>query len=144
MIDPYTVQTPTKTHQLTATTMIDPVTSWFEVAPLSEPSSFETQKAFDSYWLARYPRPQECGIDNGLHFKKYFPDLIDNYGLKQKVSSDYNPQSNGVMERIHQVIGNTLSSTQRSRNQLNKPMGQVPISCRLRNQKYAPHYSTGH
>ena len=44
VIDPYIVQRPTKTHQLTAATMIDPVTSWFKVAPLSEPSSFETMR----------------------------------------------------------------------------------------------------
>ena len=96
----YMVQTPTKTHQLTAMTMIDPITSWIEVAPLSELSSFEMQKAFHSYWLACYPRPQECGVDNRLHFKKYFSDLINYYGLNQKASLDYNPQSNGVIERI--------------------------------------------
>ena len=104
------VQAQIKTHQLTAMTMIDPVTSWFKVAPISNPSSFEMQKAFDLYWLARYPRPQECRVDNGLHFKKYFSDLINNYGLKQKASLDYNPQSNGVIERIHQVLGNALNS----------------------------------
>ena len=65
---------------------------------------------FDSYWFARYPRPRECGVDNGLHFKKYFSELIDNYGLKQKVSLDYNLQSNGVIERIHQVLGKVLCS----------------------------------
>jgi hypothetical protein len=108
MIGPYTVKTPTKTYELRAMTMIDPATSWFEVAPLTEPTSYETQKAFDSYWLARYPRPQEVGLDNGTEFKRYFRDLIENYGLKKKPSTEYNPQSNGIIERVHQVLGNVI------------------------------------
>jgi hypothetical protein len=110
VVGPYTVRTPTKTYQLLAMTMIDPVTSWFEVAPLAESTSFETQKAFDSYWLSRYPRPKEIGVDNGSHFKKYFTELIMNYGLERKSSTEYNPQSNGVIERVHQVLGNALRS----------------------------------
>lgn len=39
---------------------------------------------------------------------KYFKDLIDNYGLIHKSSTDYNPQSNGIIERVHQVLGNAL------------------------------------
>jgi transposase InsO family protein len=100
--------------------MIDPVTGWFEVAPLEEPSSYETQKAFDSYWLARYPRPQEVGMDNGSEFKKYFLDLIHNYGLKRKPSTEYNPQSNGIIERVHQVLGNILRSFELERRELDE------------------------
>jgi hypothetical protein len=120
VVGPYTVRTPAKTYQLTAMTMIDPVTGWFEIAPLSEPTSYETQKAFDSHWLSRYPRPQEVGVDNGSHFKKYFTQLIDNYGLKRKPSLDYNPQSNGVIERIHQVLGNALRTFELEERELDE------------------------
>lgn len=47
-------------------------------------------------------------MDNGSEFKKYFLDLIHNYGLKRKSSTEYNPQSNGIIERVHQVLGNIL------------------------------------
>ena len=108
VIGPYTTKTPKGERTLYALTMIDPATGWFEVAPLEEPNSYSTQKAFDSYWLARYPRPKYCGFDNGKHFMKYFKDLIENYGLIHKSSTDYNPQSNGIIERVHQVLGNAL------------------------------------
>ena len=40
--------------------MIDPVTGWFEIAALKDsPNAYEVQRLFDSYWLARYPRPRE-------------------------------------------------------------------------------------
>jgi len=34
--------------------------------------------------------------------------MCKNYGVKQKHSMSHNPQSNGVIERIHQVVGNSL------------------------------------
>lgn len=98
--------------------MIDPITGWFEIAPLPTISSYETQKAFDSYWLSRYPRPQEVGVDNGSEFKRYFLDLISNYGLKRKTSTEYNPQSNGIIERVHQVLGNALRNFELEKREL--------------------------
>ena len=74
-------------------TMIDPGTGWFKIAPLEENNSYSTQKVFDSYWLSRYSRPKIVGGDNGSHFKKYFKQLVDNYGMNRKTSTEYNPQS---------------------------------------------------
>ena len=108
VVGPYTVETPKGKRTLIAMTMIDPATGWFEIAPLEENDSYSTQKVFDSYWLARYPRPKIVGCDNGSHFKKYFKELVDNYGLTRKSSTEYNPQSNGIIERVHQVLGNAL------------------------------------
>ena len=108
VVGPYTVETQKGKRSLLAMTMIDPATGWFEIAHLEENDSYSTQKAFDSYWLARYPRPKYIGCDNGSHFKKYFKELIDNYGLIRKASTEYNPQSNGIIERVHQVLGNAL------------------------------------
>ena len=68
---------------------------------LMAPSSEECQRAFDSTWIARYPRPKEIAFDNGSEFKALFMDLCDNMSLKRKPTTDYNP-------RIHQVLGNQL------------------------------------
>ena len=69
VVGPYKVKVANKELSLLAMTMIDPATGWFEIAHLPEATSYETQKAFDSHWLARYPRPMEVGMDNGSHFK---------------------------------------------------------------------------
>ena len=35
--------------------------------------------------------------------------MCDNYGIKEKpFLTSYNPQSNGIIERVHQVLGNAL------------------------------------
>ena len=54
-IDPYTVKTPNKTWQLSALTMIDPTTGWFEVKDLSTIDSHNCMRAFDDTWLTHYP-----------------------------------------------------------------------------------------
>ena len=59
-------------------------------------------------WLARYPRPKEIGFDNGGEFKAIFRELTENMGLKRKPTTDYNPQGNSIVERIHQVLGDRL------------------------------------
>ncbi len=108
LIGPYSINTKKRKVQLRAMTMIDPATGWFEIAPITEPNSDSCQRAFDSQWLARYPRPQEVGFDNGKEFKWLFADLCDNYGLTQKPTTEYNPQGNSILERVHQVLGNSL------------------------------------
>ena len=98
-----------KSYQLHVMTMIDPVSGWFEIAILKDgPTAAEVQRLLDSQWLARYPRPAEIGFDGGSEFKAEFLELCENMGLKPKPSGAWNPQSNSSLERVHQVVGNTL------------------------------------
>ena len=73
-----------KDYKIHVLTMIDPVTGWFEIAALKDsPNAYEVQRLFDSYWLARYPRPREIGFDNGSEFKAEFKELCQNMGLQK-------------------------------------------------------------
>ena len=127
LIGPYTVKTPKKTHTLRAMTMIDPATGWFEIAPIEHPSSDDTQTAFDAYWLARYPRPMQVGYDNGGEFKYLFKELIENYGLKGKPTTAYNPQGNSILERVHQVLGNAFRTFEMEKRELEGPNKWEPF-----------------
>ena len=120
LIGPYKVRTPTEVHELRAMTMLDPATGWFEIAPITNPNSDETQRAFDSYWLARYPRPREICYDNGKEFKWLFAELCDNMGINKKPITEYNPQANAMIERVHQVLGNALRTFELEKQQLNE------------------------
>lgn len=120
MIGPYTVKTEKGTYHLRALTMIDPATGWFEVKDVSDPNSDECMKAFDDVWLARYPRPQYLGYDNGNEYKKYFEEMRKNYAMKRKLSLEYNPQSNGIIERVHQVLGDMLRTFELEKQELNE------------------------
>lgn len=120
LIGPYKVRTPRKVHELRAMTMLDPATGWFEIAPINKPNSDETQRAFDSYWLARYPRPREICFDNGKEFKWLFAELCENMGIGKKPTTEYNPQANAMIERVHQVLGNALRTFELENQQLSK------------------------
>ena len=78
--------------------MIDPATGWSEVKDVSNATAEECMKVFDDTWLARYPRPQYMGYNNGSEYNKEFEEMRKNYGMKKKQSLAYNPQSNGIVE----------------------------------------------
>ncbi len=43
--------------------------------------------------------------DNGSEFKLYFEYLCKSYGIKHKPTMAKNPKVNGILERVHQVLG---------------------------------------
>ena len=111
LIGPYTVGVKgnrKQTLELRAMTLIDPTTGWFEIAQIETPSAAEAERVMDDVWLSRYPRPAIIGFDNGGEFKQVFEQLCTNMAITPKISLKYNPQSNGMIERIHQVVGNML------------------------------------
>ena len=134
MIGPYTIQTPTKKHHLRAITMIDPATGWFEVKDITDASANTCMSAFDDTWLSRYPRPQFIGFDNGNEYKNVFREMCTNYGIKPKPSTTYNPQSNGIIERVHQVLGNALRTFELEERELDP---RDPFSSFLAAASYA-------
>jgi hypothetical protein len=99
LIGPLNIKTPIGKKESLALTMIDPSTGWFEVKDLKDKSAKESMNTFDDVWLYRYPRPEYIGFDNGGELKKLFKELVNNYGIKKKNSSPFNPQSNGIIER---------------------------------------------
>ena len=48
------------------------------------------------------------GFDGGSEYKSEFNEMRLNYGMGKHQSTPYNPQSNGVIERVHQVLNNCL------------------------------------
>jgi hypothetical protein len=107
--------------------MIDPATGWFEVAAIAQPDSDCVMQAFDDTWLTHYPRPQYIGFDGGSEFKLLFKQMCANYGLKRKQSSKYNPQSNGIAERVHQVLGDMLRTFELEERELQKENPWTPF-----------------
>ena len=108
LIGPWSIKTPTGTRTLRALTIIDPATGWFEMKEISHPDAATTAAALDNVWLSRYPRPEIIGYDGGSEFKNVFAETIANYGLTPKTTTAYNPQANGIIERVHQVIADAL------------------------------------
>ncbi len=55
-------------------------------------------------WFSWYPHCQYINYDNGSKFKLHFEALCELFGIKCKPTSVKNPQSNTIMEQVHQVI----------------------------------------
>ena len=125
--------------------MVEPIMGWPELVQLYGPlTAYTCQQALDSVWLLRYPRHEEIGMYNDGEFKKEFTDLCNNMGLKKKPSNSWNPQSNVILERIHQVFGDGLRSFDLDNKDID-PEDDDPydeyISCSVCNSLCIPLYS---
>ena len=107
-----------KVLELRALTMIDPATGWFEVVDVPKIDATHCMEAFDDTWLCRYPRPEFLGYDGGSEFKAIFAEMRENYGMDPKPNTPYNPQSNGIVERVHQVLNDMLRTFELENKQL--------------------------
>jgi hypothetical protein len=117
--------------------MIDPASSWFEIAELPvaeldkaaakrkkstkkkidldnrnkewfDKTSAQISRLVYKSWLSRYPRCRTIIYDNGSEFKLDFTALCDSYGIKRKPTTIKNPQANAILERVHGVTTNML------------------------------------
>jgi transposase InsO family protein len=41
-----------------------------------------------------------------------FEELVNNYGIKKKNSTPFNPQSNGIIERVHLTLNDALRTAE--------------------------------
>ena len=100
--------------------MIDPATGWFEIKEVKERTSAVVSAAFDDCWLSRYPRPKYIGCDNGSENKGMFDKMLKSYGCKHKPTTKYNPQSNGIIERVHLVLTDILRTFEMEERELDE------------------------
>jgi hypothetical protein len=101
-------------------TIIDPSTSWFEVKYVKYKSAKESTNIFDDVWLSRYPIPEYIGFDNGGEYKNVFEEIVNNYGKKENNSTPFNPQSNGILERVHLTLNDVLRTAETDGRELDE------------------------
>ena len=117
-----------------ALTMIDPASSWFEVVELPtimqlmtkkvngkertikeeifDKSSDQISRLVNKIWLCRYLQCCYLIYNNGSEFKLHFETLCDSYGIKRKPTTIKNPQANAICERVHQVLGTMMRTSE--------------------------------
>ena len=104
-------------------TIIDPATGWFDIIEMPtfvleevtigndecmDKSSARVGQLFNNTWLCRYPRPRKVMFEKGSEFKRDFILLLKDFDIKLVLTSVKKPQSNALVERVHQVIFNML------------------------------------
>jgi hypothetical protein len=51
-------------------------------------------------------------VCNGGEYKNVFEELVNNYGIKKKNSMPFKPQSNGIIERVHFTLNDSLRTAE--------------------------------
>jgi hypothetical protein len=118
MMGPLSMTTPSKKLSLLVFTAIDPATGWFKCIEVPNKESFTVMEAFNNHWLSRHPRLHRICFDNGTEFRSVFQEICSNYGLKAKLTTTYNPWSNGIIERVHQTLRDNLAMFELSNREL--------------------------
>ena len=111
LIGPYTFGSEKKGTNVTlhCLTMIDPATGWFEIAEIPIKQADYIANILEQVWLTRYPWPTEIRMDRGSEFAAEVSEAItEEYGIERKLITTRNPQSNAIIERIHQVVGDMI------------------------------------
>ena len=94
-----------------ALTIMDNDTNLTEIVRISNKTAKHIALKFEDTWLSRYPRPLKCIHDRGREFTgQEFQETLRRFGIESSQSTTKNPQSNSIIERMHQSMGNQLRS----------------------------------
>lgn len=127
LIGPYNIKRPGKEPIcLWCITMIDPATGWLEIREIKNKEATTMANIVEQTWLTRYPIPQILTFDKGTEFMAEFAEMIENdYGIKRKGCTTRNPQSNAILERVHQTIGNMIRTFSKDNLDETDPWGGI-------------------
>ncbi len=115
-------------------TIINPASSWFEIAELPvveqlcqqtvngkelliadeifDKTSERIAKLESKTWLCRYSQCRYLIYNNRSEFKLHFKYLCESYGITRKPTTVKNPRANGILEHVHQVLGQMLHTAE--------------------------------
>ena len=84
---------------------VDRFTSWPEAIPIVDIRTETDADAFFSWWIARYSTPATITTDRGAQFESNLWDnLCKQFGIIRNRTTNYHPQSNGMVERFHRQL----------------------------------------
>ena len=91
--------------------MIDQTSHWFEIVPLQNIEAKTVCSAFINHWISRYGVPTHILTDRGLQFTSHMmQQLCKMLGIQIHHTTAYHPQANGMVERLHQMIKESLTA----------------------------------
>ncbi len=75
-------------------------------------TSERVAKLVNKTWLCRYAQCCHLIYNNGSEFNLHFKYLCDSYGITHKPTPVKNPWANGILEHVHQVLGQMLRTAE--------------------------------
>jgi hypothetical protein len=100
---------PTTTGVRHVLTMIDITTRWVEVVPLTSTTASVCADALIAGWIARFGVPEVIISDRGAQFTSdVWHVLCTRLSITHNTTTAYHPQSNGMVERFHRQLKDSL------------------------------------
>lgn len=91
--------------------IIDRFSRWPEAIPLKSITTEEIIDAFVQTWISRYGVPQIITTDNAAQFcSSSWVDFISAFGIKHVRTSIQHPISQGIVERFHRSLKQSIKS----------------------------------
>ncbi|KAK3774675.1 hypothetical protein RRG08_035102 [Elysia crispata] len=92
-------------------TIIDRITRWPEVIPLSNTSTTECARALIRHWISRFGTPFDMSSDRGSQLTStLWNEIAHQLGVNLHHTTAYHPQSNGLVERFHRTLKAALKA----------------------------------
>ena len=92
-------------------TIIDRTTRQLSALPVPEPSAKTCSQAFLLHYVALYGLPSACTSDQGSNFvSALFQEMQRGLGIKINHTPIYWPQGNGLVERNHQSLKDSIKA----------------------------------
>jgi transposase InsO family protein len=92
-------------------TIIDRTTRWCEAVPLRTTTAEESTAALVAGWVARFGVPVMLTSYRGPQFTSaVWAAFTKNKGILHTMTTAYHPQSNGLVERLHRRLKETLKA----------------------------------
>ena len=90
-------------------TAVDRATRWPEAVPLADITADSCADAFAHNWVARFGVPETITTDRGTQFSgAVWKCMCEKLGINHILTTAYHPQSNGLVERFHRQLKESL------------------------------------
>ena len=90
-------------------TVVDRFTRWPVAIPIPDINAETVVDALTHGWISVYGVPEVITTDRGSQFSsQIFTQLLKNWGIRHCMTTAYHPESNGMVERLHRRLKESL------------------------------------
>ena len=112
-------------------TFVDRTTRWPEVVPIADTTSETVVQAFLDTWVSRYGVPATVTTDRGAQFtSEAWRTALSRLGIGVSATTSYHPQANGMVERFHRSLKNSLRCSVRASKSWSRSLPWVLLGLR--------------